>query len=339
LLLIAAGTILNTHFIFNIKRSFTMRSAAGTIIMMSGLIATVGVALLGAEPAGLKKRVAVFDFEDKSDHRIHWWRGDRNVGQGMADMLTTTLVKQNKYTVIERTQLEKIMKEQAMGASGAITKQSAAKIGKLLGVEVAIFGAVTEFGYSDEKTNIKAPVPTPFGSRSGGLKLGKKTARVGIDVRFVNTTTGEIIAAESVAKEESKGDVGVSVGGKGFENETKFDESMVGKATRQAIDEIVKLIGVQMQKVPWRGRVVKVTGPTVIINAGSAGGVKVGDELVVYSKGEELIDPETGVSLGSEETEVGKIKVESDMAGGKASKCSVISGSGGTDGDIVRYAQ
>ena len=47
----------------------------------------------------MKKRVAVFTFEDKTDQSYHWWDG-RNPGDGMADMLTTALVKSGKYTVI-----------------------------------------------------------------------------------------------------------------------------------------------------------------------------------------------------------------------------------------------
>ena len=45
----------------------------------------------------LKKRVAVFTFEDKSDQGWHWWDG-KSPGDGMADMLTTTLVKSGKYS-------------------------------------------------------------------------------------------------------------------------------------------------------------------------------------------------------------------------------------------------
>jgi curli biogenesis system outer membrane secretion channel CsgG len=313
-----------------------MKTATETFRVIAVVLMCIGAAKLSADPGGLKKRIAVLDFTDKTGHRMHWWRTGQNVGQGMTDMLTTELVKSKKYTVIERSQIDKIMKEQALGASGAVTQQTAAKIGKLLGVEIAIFGAVTEFGYSKEKKKVNAPVSTPLG-KLRGLKLGKQTARVAIDVRFVNTSTGEILAAENIAEEESKGNLGISLGNKSFENQTKFDESMVGKATRKAIVNIVKLTDKQMENVTWRGRVVKATGSSIIVNAGSATGIKIGDELIVYSKGEELIDPETGLSLGSDESEVGTIKVESDIAGGKASKCSIVSGSGGSTGDIVRY--
>ncbi|MGH7452933.1 MAG: CsgG/HfaB family protein, partial [bacterium] len=78
-----------------------------------------------------KMRVAVFAFEDKTEHRWHWWNG-QPPGDGMADMITTALVKSGNYRVFERQEIEKIMQEQALGMSGAVTPESAAKAGKML---------------------------------------------------------------------------------------------------------------------------------------------------------------------------------------------------------------
>ncbi|NIV72828.1 MAG: hypothetical protein GWN44_09190 [Calditrichae bacterium] len=69
---------------------------------------------------------------------------------------------------------------------------------------------------------------------------------------------------------------------------------------------------------------------------GSAGGVESGMEFAVYSEGEDLIDPDTGLSLGSEEKKIGKIKVVQDIGDGKACKAIVISGSGFETGNLVR---
>ena len=57
----------------------------------------------------------------------------------------------------------------------------------------------------------------------------------------------------------------------------------------------------------------------------------------IYSKGEELIDPDTGLSLGSVETKIGEIGVTNNNLGnGKASQAIIRSGSGGKKGDLVR---
>lgn len=275
----------------------------------------------------LKKRIAVFTFEDKTDRTYLWW-DNRGPGDGVADMLTTALVKSGKYIVMERQEIDKVLSEQKLGQSGLVTAESAVQIGKLLGVELAIMGSVTEFGYSKKDV----------GGRFKGVGIGvkKQKATVAVDVRLVNTTTGEILAAENVRKEESSGGLRVSTPKIGFKNRTEFDNSIVGKATRAAIEEIVILIEKKMEKLPWEGKIILVKENTVFIKPGSDAGVKVGDSFVVYTKGEELFDPDTGLSLGSVEEKVGTIEVKSIVAKGKAAQAVIKTGSGFQKGDLVR---
>ena len=276
----------------------------------------------------LKKRVAVFNFEDKTDRSWHWWNG-KSPGDGMADMLTTTLVKSGKYVVIERQEIDRILNEQKLGQSGMVTPQSAAEVGKLLGVELAIMGAVTEFGYAK----------TDRGVRVKGISVGskKQKATVAVDVRMVNTTSGEILAAESVRKEKSAGGLSFSTAKVGFKNRSDFDNSIVGKATREAVDSIVELIDDQMKELPWEGKIIMVKGSTVYIKPGSDAGVKVGDSFTVYAKGEALVDPDTGLELGSIEEKVGTIEVQQIVANGKAAQAVIKLGSGMKKGDFVRF--
>ena len=139
--------------------------------------------LIGQDLKNLKKRVAVVDFEDAAGY-------GHNIGNGLSDMLVTALVESKKFIVIERQELNKIMQEQGLGMSGAVTPQSAAKVGQLLGVELMITGSVSEFGTKKDK------VGGSLGSLSGfNLGMSTESARSVVDIRLVNTNTGEIIAA------------------------------------------------------------------------------------------------------------------------------------------------
>ncbi len=291
------------------------------------MLAAFITAVVSPSAAQLKKRIAVFSFEDKTDHTWHWWDG-RGPGDGMADMLTTALVKSGKYSVIERQQIAKLLQEQQLGQSGVVTQESAAQAGKMLGVELAVVGSVTEFGYSKKDV----------GGRLKGFGLGvaSQKATVAVDVRFINTTTGEIITSENVRKEESSKGLSVSTPDGNFQNQSDFDNSIVGKATRAAVDDIVVIIDKNTTSLPWSGKIITVSGTTVYFKPGSDGGVKVGDVYSVYAKGQALIDPDTGLSLGSEEQKVGTIEVTSFAAEGKASKAVVKSGTGMKTGDTVK---
>ncbi|HTR81916.1 MAG TPA: CsgG/HfaB family protein [Bacteroidota bacterium] len=284
------------------------------------------VAFLGAASkshADLKKRIAVSRFADRSG------TGYNHVGDGVADMLTTALVKSGKFVVIERAEFDKVLDEQKLGQAGVVTPESAPKVGKALGVELLVIGSVSEFG---TKENTVSGGVSIFG---GGIT--KKTARAAVDIRLVNTTTGEVIAAETESGTESTTGLSVRYEDMDFSNVSNWNDTDIGKACREAVDDCVKLIADNFTKIPWSGRVLKVNADgTVLIKPGSEGNVSIGDEFEIFRQGEEVKDPDTGVSLGAEETKMGSIKVVEDAFQGKASKAKVLEGTDIKAGDIVR---
>jgi len=278
------------------------------------------------ELKGLKKMIAVVDFEDKTDRsRWHWTGPDP--GQGMSDMLVTALVQSGEFRVMEREQLQHVIKEQDFGQSGRVTEQTAPALGKLLGVAAIVYGSVSEFGYMSSDTGAS------FGGIGGGL--GKTTARVSIDVRMIDTTTGEIILADTADDEKSQMGLKLKTEDFSFGHKGKFDETLVGKATREAIDDLVDKITETLEGVPWTGRVIKADGAKVYLNAGQDVGVQPGMTFRVYRMGEELIDPVTGLSLGAEEEMIGTI--EATDVKEKYTICTAAGGSGFGAGDMVRY--
>ncbi|WP_084696237.1 CsgG/HfaB family protein [Salisaeta longa] len=286
-----------------------------------------GWSLRTAQAQTIKKRIAVLSFEDKTDQNYRW--GSKSAGEGMADMLITELVQSDRYTVLERTQINKVLQEQDLGARGIVTAQSAAEVGKMLGAELVIFGAITEFGYKQRSTG--------GATRRFGIGIKSTTAVVATDVRMVNATTGEIVAAENVRKEESKRGLSVDTDKLDFGSQSAFDESLVGEATREAIDRIVALIDNGAQNVQWSASVITVQNGNVFINAGANSGLENGQTLVVKKPGQSLVDPETGLKLGSVEKTIGTIRVtDNTMGSGRAAKCTIVSGSGFARGDIVR---
>ncbi len=277
----------------------------------------------------LKKRIAVITFEDKSDQSVSWGTHFRDAGDGMADMLTTALVESGRYVVLERSEIDRILQEQDLGVAGIVTPETAAQVGRTLGAEILVFGAVTEFGYKSKTT----------GGRFGGVSVGKKSseATVAVDVRLVNATTTLIVAAKNVRETEKKSGFDVQVEDMGFEDLSQFDETLAGKATRKAINKTVELIDEHSPSIPWQGKVILAQNESVYINAGAVGGVQVGDRFQVIRPGEPLVDPDTGLELGTVETTVGEIQVVDNQVGnGKAAQCQSILGAAFQRGDIIR---
>ncbi len=80
--------------------------------------------------------------------------------------------------------------------------------------------------------------------------------------------------------------------------------------------------------------VAHVDGGTVILNVGTAQGVKVGDKLKVLRVTSTVKDPATGKVLRELTQEIGTVQVAEADEG--SSVASFITGSGAQIGDIVR---
>ncbi len=294
---------------------------------MKRIVLVLTLALLfSLSNAQLKKRVAVSRFEDRAG------TGYNHLGEGVADMLVTALVKSNKFFVLERQELEKVLGEQKLGESGLVTAETAPKLGKLLGVELLVVGSVSEFGTKESQ------VSGGISFLGGGIK--RKTSRAVVDIRLINTVTGEIVAAEKEEGEESSTGIAVRYEDIDFNNMDSWDDTDIGKACRKAIDGVVELIVNNMASIPWSGKVLKVNADgTLLMKPGSEGNVKVGMEFDIFRIGESIKDPDTGLDLGAEETKIGKVKVVEDALKGKAAKAKIVDGKDIQTNDIIREAK
>lgn len=276
--------------------------------------------------AMLKKLVAVETFENKAGARSEW-----AIGSGMADMLTDSLIQSGAFIVLERQAVESVLQEQDFAASGRTTTAgAAAQIGKMPPAQILIRGTVTEFDVDTRGGG------QGFNIKGFNINMNRSQAHVAVIIRLIDTSTGEVLDSQRVEGNAEAGGLGFGFeeGDWGF-NQSGFSKTPLGKATQIAIDNAVDYISHRMMSVPWEGKVVTMLGDgTVIINSGETSGVSVGDRFAVFRKGQEFVDPDTGMVLGSETKQVGMIEVISVEE--KFSKATSISGSGFQAKDIVK---
>ncbi|MDD5644494.1 MAG: CsgG/HfaB family protein [bacterium] len=276
--------------------------------------------------AGPKKTVAVADFENKAGVQAQW-----NLGDGMAEMLTTALLETDRFIVVERRNIGQILEEQDFSLSGRTVNAGAPKIGKLLNAQILVSGAVTEFSQRVYDSG------SMFEYKGFSFGLRGASAHVAINLRMYDTTTGQVIASKRV---EGKGNVsGLNVGysesdwAMGFDD---FKASPLGKVTQEAINEAVYFICMETQKIQWEGSIVTVKNNKVYLNCGTDSNVKIGDEFEIFRKGEELTDPGSGSSLGFETVRSGRVRVIE--VHDKFSVAEIVSGENFSRGDIIKYA-
>jgi len=159
------------------------------------------VAILFTHSAQAEKpSMAVLDFRNST--AAYWWGS--NVGRDLAGMLTNELASGKKFQMIEREKLSSVLGEQDLAASGRVSGSKAAKMGKMVGAQYLVTATVSAF-----ENNTAA---TGGGLSYKGVSLGgkKKTAYIAVDLRVVDSTSGEIVDTRTV--EARSGGVGLNVG-------------------------------------------------------------------------------------------------------------------------------
>ncbi|HVL59467.1 MAG TPA: CsgG/HfaB family protein [Burkholderiaceae bacterium] len=251
---------------------------------------------------GIRKRVAVLRLENKTKTPLpdaSW-----QIGDGLTEMLTTELFKTGRFVLIERAALADVVKEQELGQTGLINKETAAKVGELLGAQMLITGAITEFDANSGGGGGGVNV------RGINLALRGNTAHVAVDIRLVDVSTGQILKSHSAeGKASETGIAFLTTRGQTTFGSDAFHKTPLGQAAREAISKAVDFISKEMEEVPWTGRVVQTRGNEIYVNAGANANLRPGYRFAVFSKGEDLRDPATGMLLGSRDTRVGTVTV------------------------------
>jgi curli biogenesis system outer membrane secretion channel CsgG len=308
------------------------------------------IAALSPASAQRRPRVAVLDFDygtvRTSVQAV--FGTDVDLGKGITQMLVTNLVKDGTYSVIERATMDKILGEQNFSNSNRADASSAAKIGKLLGVDAIIVGTITEFGNETKNQGLGGGGGSGWTGALAGIHHSKSSTNVALNARIVNVDTGEIMGVAEGAGTSSRSSTGVGGGGGNWNGHgggavdfgsSNFQNTIIGEATKAAVDKLSTDVVADSSKVSVRtiaieGVVAAVDSGQIVLNIGTKAGVKVGDQFTVLRVTKEIKDPTTGAVLRKLTTNVGVIKA-TDVDEVSA-VCSTISGAGFKVGDTIK---
>jgi curli biogenesis system outer membrane secretion channel CsgG len=287
--------------------------------------------LVAGASAQQKKRVAVMDFDYATVRSgvAALFGTDQDIGKGITDIMVDKLVNDGVYSVIERKQLDKILKEQNFSNSDRADPASAAKIARILGVDAIIVGSITQFGRDDKSTALGGGAASNALGRFGigGVKTSKSTAVCTVTARMIDTSTAEILASVQGHGEESRSGTGIlgaggSYGGSGGGGldmkSSNFANTILGAAVNKATTDVAHGLDQKAASLPTAPvQAIKIDGlvadaspdGTIIVNVGSKDGVKVGDTLSVNRKVRDVKDPSSGRVIRSVLDAVGTLKI------------------------------
>ncbi len=150
--------------------------------------------------SGPKARIAVADFDVKAA------KATGEIGTGLRDMMVTALVNSNRFSVVERQVLSAVMKEQELAASGAAAQGAGgAQRGQIKTADLIITAAVTEFEpqASGGAGGIGGGGGVGSGILGGLLGAAFNKAHMALDIRIIDASTSEVLAATRVQGQAS----------------------------------------------------------------------------------------------------------------------------------------
>ena len=200
-----------------------MKKSLLAILVLALLLTLVAQPLAANED---KIRVGVLRFTNQT--AAGWWSG--SVASELQDMLASELVSTRAFTVLERKEIDAVLGEQDLSASDRVSAKTKVQMKKLKGAQYLIAGTVSAF---EENTAGKKA-----GVRFKGLSLGggKDKAYIAVDMKVIDTETGEIVDArtiEATAKGSALG-AGLSIRNFSIGGES-YKKTPTGKAIRACI--------------------------------------------------------------------------------------------------------
>jgi len=199
--------------------------------------------------SGPKARIAVADFDVKAAQATF------QIGSGLREMLVTALVNSKRFSVVERQALAAVMQEQELSSSGAAQGKGAGgpQRGKIKTADLIISAAVTEFEpeASGGRAGIGGGGFTGSGILGGILGASFNKSHMALDIRIIDASTSEVLAATRVQGEASDVGGGLMTGffgswalGGGL---SMYSNTPMEKAIRVCIIEAVRYIA---QEIP-----------------------------------------------------------------------------------------
>lgn len=207
-------------------------------------------------------------------------------------------------------------------AGGGIKLAQLARKAKMSGVNIVIFGRIKEARIRQKSDEI------------GFVRKVKSLAESYVELKVYDVLANKELFSETIDGNISDDNL------KFYQGETEenlaYRQDLLRYSVKVAVRKFVPKAIKLGSKLEWMGRVAKIIGTRIYVNAGRGSGINMGDILKVITEGQEIYDPESGAMIGMSNGEVkGTLEVV-DFFGTDGAICVLHSGGSVTEGDFVQ---
>ncbi len=233
----------------------------------------------------IKRKVAIGRFSNETQYSkgLFYDKDNDPMGKQALDILSSKLAASGKFLLLERGDLDKVMKEVTEGGAQAHT----------IDADYLIIGSITEYGRKRQ------------GNQGVFSSSKSQIVEAGVSIRIVDVSTGLIIysdEAKGEAKTKTKTTLGI--GGK-----AGYDATLSDKAIAAAIGQLVDNIINKCTDKPWRSYILSADEDAVVISGGASQSIQADDIFTVMKKGKKIKNPQNGLMIELPGKVVGHIKV------------------------------
>ena len=217
----------------------------------------------------------------------------RRVIEAMDGHLISALAQTRKFTLVGRSDLADLLKEQDLGDSGIVDAGTAAEKGKVKGAKFRLVTTVDSFLEENVEQNFAGT----------GRKGVKRRFQLSAQAKVYDASTGELLEAPNVQIE--KVDAIINDGTQ-VSDAKRTDDLMPGLAR-----EMAEKVALRVVDVAFPVKVIDIEEKTVTLNRGDGGGIKVGEVWSVFGPAKSITDPDTGTVIKRKGKLLGKIRITS----------------------------
>ncbi len=265
--------------------------------------------------SGVKKKIALLPFFNESPFE------SEDLEVNATEELRMELSRSGEFIVDPSSQkLFGPSKEIYVG--GGMKLVQLTRQAKIAGINFIVFGRVIDARVREKSDEI------------GIVRQTKSYTEAKVEVRVFDVNAGKEIYTETLNGYAD--DSTYRFFSSDREDYLSYRRDLLRYAVRVSVRKSIPKIIELASKLDWVGRVAKIIGTKVYLNAGRESGINIGDILKIITEGTEIYDPETGALIGMSKGDMkGTIEIV-DYFGTDGSIAILHSGGQVLEGDFVQ---
>ncbi|MEK6704928.1 MAG: hypothetical protein AABZ06_04000 [Bdellovibrionota bacterium] len=194
--------------------------------------------------------------------------------------------------------------------------------GRRLGVAAIVIGRISKVVFRQN------------GDEVGLLRQKQSAAYAEVEIKVFDVSSGRELMALSRLGEAQRNAI-LAIESDKVES-PEYRGELIQHAIRDAIRPLIPEVIKSVEKLSWQGRVAKIAGQKLFVNAGRVSGIIMGDILKVLTPGEDIYDQATSTFIGRSKGQMKGTLEIIDFVGSDGAVAKVHTGGNFQEGDVLQ---